>query len=70
MIGALYRRLRGTARRFVKPARLAFNSWLALRTDAEIERLRDARDSAVKYEQRQHLRKVQLAMHRNHISKG
>lgn len=70
MITALHRRLRRTVRRIARPARLAFNAWLSQQADAEIQRMREARASAEEYEQRQHLKKVRLDIHRNQILKG
>jgi hypothetical protein len=70
MIITTYRRLRNIARRIVKPARLAFIAWLDKQADAEIQRMRDAREDSIKYEQRQQLRKVELSIQRNHIEKG
>lgn len=70
MIRTTYRSLRRTARQILKPARLAFNTWLSKQADAEIQRMREARAAAAEYEQRQHLRKVDLSIHRNHIEKG
>lgn len=70
MITTTYRRLRRQARQILKPARLAFNTWLDKQADAEIQRMREAREDAIKYEQRQQLRKVHLSIQRNHIEKG